>query len=83
MLEVRVTPEAVGWSVSGVGASLFFTGGGGAERAARRIAEAFAQAGRPVRLLIADRTGRLVGDVRLAPQPEPQAAASSFSGSTA
>jgi hypothetical protein len=81
MQMIQVASQAIGWSVSGVGETQFFTSGASAEQAARRLAEALARAGSSVELLIADRSGRLAGRLRLGVGR--QAAASSLVGSTA
>jgi hypothetical protein len=65
MQVVQVVPQAVGWSVLGCGEPQFFHSGCWAERAGRRLAQALAASGHAVELLIADRSGRLVGRIRL------------------
>jgi hypothetical protein len=62
---VHVTPQAIGWAVAGCGETQFFSSGAWAERAGRRLARALADAGETVDLLIADRSGRLAGRIRL------------------
>jgi hypothetical protein len=65
MQVVHVRAQDVGWSVSGCGEPQYFRAGSCAERAGRRLAQALADGGESVELLIADRSGRLAGRIRL------------------
>jgi hypothetical protein len=68
MRVLQVRPEATGWSLHGFGEPQYFRSGCRAERAARRLATALAQTGTEVvELLIADRSGRLAGRIRVTP----------------
>lgn len=61
---VQVLPQDIGWVVEGCGQPLYFRSGRWAEATARRLARALS-AHAPVELLVADRSGRLAGRLRL------------------
>jgi hypothetical protein len=65
MRTVRVLPQAVGWIVEGFGEPQFFHSGSRAEKAARRLAAAMAASGGPAEIQVVDRSGQLVGRLRM------------------
>ena len=73
---VQVVPQAVGWAVVGCGEPQYFRSGSWAERAGRRLVQALAAVSGQAELLVADRSGRLVGRIRVggeaAAEPAPR-----------
>jgi hypothetical protein len=73
MQRIVVVPVEVGWLVDCdlLETALIFRGGGQAERAARRLAQACALAGRGAVMLVHLRTGEVAGRIRYPPAPGP------------